>query len=227
MKQSKLFRLICFTAILLWAILLWAAPASPAQGKADVVAIPTASIKTADGYLYIYNTPVRSIMIELKGKEVTPAKNTDLPMFFVDGKLVQIITVDTQSFAAGKPGAGIDETLEAHKIWESDYLSEQYRQKLKLDSEKVAIGDVKALFWGFKRPGSNQSFDRDYFLTTVFGIKLLALSSPIKPSESLAEYRSLLTQIMSTLKVSSQPFDILKIAEDIKNSSKKENKPPR
>ncbi len=227
MKQSKLFRLICFTTILLWAILLWVPLASPAQSKADAVVIPNASIKTADGYLYIYNTPIRSIMIELKGKEVTPAKNTDMPMFFVDGKLVQIVTVDIQNFVSGKQVASLDETLEAYKTWESDYLGEQYGQKLKLESEKVAIGDVKALLWGFKRPSSNGNFDRDYFLSTVFGSKILSLSSPIKPSESVAEYRSLLIQIMSTLKASSQPFDILKIAEDIKNSPKKETKPPR
>ncbi|HEV7644995.1 MAG TPA: hypothetical protein VGO50_13705 [Pyrinomonadaceae bacterium] len=221
MRLNKSFRLICFAALLLWTPLV-----SSAQSKADVV-IPTASIKTADGYLYIHNTPVSSIMIELKGREVTPAKNTNMPMFFVDGKLVQIITVDIQSFTGDKPAASVENTLEAHKIWESDYLGEQYQQKLKVESEKVAIGDVKALFWGFKRPGSNENYDRDYFLTTAFGIKLLVLSSPIKPSESVAEYKSLLTQIMSTLKVSSKPFDILKIAEDIKTNLKKENKPPR
>jgi hypothetical protein len=222
MRQSKLFRLICFAAILLWSSL-----ASPAQGKADVVVIPNASLKTADGYLFIYNTPVSSIMIELKGKEVTPAKNTNVPMFFVDGKLVQIITVDIQSFTGTKPAASVEETLEAHKVWESDYLGTEYGQKLKVESEKVAIGDTKALFWGFKRPSSNQDFDRDYYLSTLFGTKLLMLCSPVKLSESVADYKNLLTGIMSTIKVSSQPFDILKIAEDIKNNSKKETKPPR
>jgi hypothetical protein len=222
MKKNKLFRLIFFAALLL----LPAAELS-AQNKAETVVIPTASIKTADGYLYIYNTPIRSIMIELKGKEVTPAKNTNMPMFFVDGKLVQIVTVNIQDFTGGKPAGGVDETLEAHKIWESDYLGTEYGQKLKVESEKVSIGDVKALFWGFKRPSSNESFDRDYYLSTLFGSKLLMLCSPVKPTESVADYKNLLTGIMSTIKISSQPFDILKISEDQRGRSKTEIKPPR
>jgi hypothetical protein len=209
---DKIFGLICFAIVLnLSATFL------SAQEKSQSVVMPIASIKTADGYLFVYNTPFRSFTIELKGKEVTPAKDTQIPMFFVDGRLVQIITVDIQHFvASNKPDANEEDTLEAHKIWESDYLATQYGEKLKLESEKLVLNNIKTLFWGFKRPSANESFDRDYFLSTVFGTKVLALSSPIKPSEFVAEYRSLLTGIMSTIKISSQPFDILKISEDLK-----------
>jgi hypothetical protein len=195
------------------------AAALNAQTKDPISAV---LIKAADGYLYIYNTKIKSFMLEIKGKDVTTPKNdAGVPMLFVNGKVVQMIVTETTNFVPAGKTPGEDEILELHKKWESDFLGGEYKSKLQVESEKLSLGDRKTLFWGFKRPGLNETFDRDYFLTTTFGMTLLAVGSPIKPNEELSAYKTLLTEIMSTLKVSSEPFDIHKIADDLRKSAVK------
>ncbi len=192
---------------------------TPAQTN---TVIPTATIKTADGYLFIHNTKIKSFTLEIKGKDVTTPKNqTNVPMFFVNGKIVQIVTTETSNFIPAGKTLSDDEILEAHKKWESDFLSGEYKSKLQVESEKFSLGERKTLFWGFKRPGLSDTFDRDYFLTTTFGMTLLAVSSPVKSKEELSAYKALLTEIMSTLKVSSEPFDVQKIADGLRKAPAK------
>jgi hypothetical protein len=115
-------------------------------------------------------------------------------------------------------------TLDLHKKWESDYLQNDiFKKKIDLKTEKIAIGDRKMLFWGFDRPSDNTVYDRDYFLTTVVGNRVVVLSSPIKPGESVADYKKLLTDIFSTIKVQNEPFDIDKLADQIRKGSYKAN----
>jgi hypothetical protein len=160
-------------------------------------------------------------MLELKGQKIAPA-GAGNPVFNIDGKLVQIVTAEIGNFvsAAEKPADSI--ILEKHKVWESDYLNEQYG-KLQVESEPLSVGNAATLFWGFKRTKANETYDRDYFLTRVVGKNVLVLSSPLKAGEAVSDYKAFLIHIMETLRLSDKPIDILKMAEEFRKSAPKGN----
>ncbi len=181
-----------------------------------VTSFSQAGIKTPTGYLFIKNGKDKSYTMEINGNNITALKSPT-PAFSIAGKIFQILSVPISNFT-DKKMTDI-ELLEKHKIWESDYLSERFKEKLTIDSEKLTFGERKALFWGFTRPTLNQQYDRDYYMSTVIGSSLLVLSSPIKIGENKADYQTFLSDMMKTVKVSDKPFDIAKMAEDIKKSN--------
>ena len=188
---------------------------------------PTA-IKISDGHTMLtINSEVDSLLLELKGQKVELKATSNVPIFNIDGKLVQIVTAEIGNFVTGAERPADSGILEKHKVWESDYASEHFG-KLQVESEALSVNNTASLFWGFKRTKLNESYDRDYFLTRVVGKNVLVLSSPLKPGESVAEYKTFLVRVMETLRLSDKPIDIVKIAEDVrKSAAAKENKPPQ
>lgn len=174
-----------------------------------------AVIKLEDGFLFINNEKDKSFTLEIKGKDVK-ALESSVPMFMVDGKILQILIVPKGNFLTNDKRISGDALLEAHKLWETEYLgTEVYKTKLTLESDKLSFGERKALFWGFTHPNSNQQFDRDYFLTTSMNSYLLGLSSPATPKQSKADTEKFLSDLMKTLVVSDKPFDVTKLADEI------------
>jgi hypothetical protein len=206
-------------ALLLLAIFITAfAITANGQGKQ----MGSAAILTGDGCLFIRNDPDKSFMVEIKSKNLKTLSAGDNPAFSLDGKLVQVVIVPFENFMAGVKNPGDERALDLHRKWESDYLQdEMYHAKLTLESEKTSDGDRKMLFWGFKRPAMSQEFERDSFLTTVMGNKIFGLSSLLKKGESVADYKKLFLEIFATIKVSDEPFDLGKIAEQVKKGTYK------
>jgi hypothetical protein len=190
-----------------------------ASVSAQTVVIPRASVKTKDGFIFIQNGHLRSFTLEFKGKDVKGITAGDNPAFNVDGKVIQLIIVENQSFLNGTKDATEEKLLELHRDWESDYLMKDiYEEKFPITSEPITQDGRKFLLWGFTRPAENSSFDRDYFLTTIVGPGLLGFNVPVPVGASLADYRKLMLEVMSTLKVSDKPFDVLKISDGIRNA---------
>jgi hypothetical protein len=206
-------------ALLLISIFIMAsATIAHAQGKQ----MGSAAILTDDGALFVRNDSDKSFMIEIKSKNFKTLTAGNNPAFLLDGKLVQVVIVPLDNFMEGVKGAGDDKILDLHQKWESDYLqNEMYRAKFSVESEKTSANDRKLLFWGFKRPGMAKEYERDCFLTTVIGNRVFGLSSPVRPGESVADYKKLLLEIFSTLKVSDEPFDIGKIADQVRKGTYK------
>jgi hypothetical protein len=178
-----------------------------------------AAIKTDDGILFVNNSTDKSFTFEITGKKID-ALQSEKPMFSVDGKLLQIMIVSVSSFADSKKKQTDEELLEAHKIWESDYLgNEMYGKKLTLETEKITSDGRQLLFWGYARPSYNEQFSHDYFLTTIVGKTLVGFGSPIKASENKADVKSMLLKIAKSLKVSDKPFDIEKLSDEIKKGT--------
>lgn len=175
------------------------------------------AIKTKDGFLFGNNTEEKSFTVEIKGKTVKQI-NGENPTFNVDGKIVQILIVGVEKFVPYGKKLNEDETLEQHKTWEVDYLSGEYGLKLKTESEKVNLNNRKTLFWGFSRPKFNDTFDRDFFLTTLVGNDLVGFSVAAEPSDEKSQIKKLLTETLASIKVSEQPFDVKKLSEDIRKN---------
>ena len=188
---------------------------SNAQDKKEVMG--KYSIKTKDGYLFGNNTDQKSFTVEIKGKSVKPV-NSPNPTFNVDGKIVQILIVGVDKFVTDEKKLNEDDILERHNIWEVNYLSEEYGEKIKAESEKISLNNRKALFWGFFRPKFKDSFDRDFFLTTLVGNDLVGLSVAAEPSDEKSQIKKLLTDILSSIKVRDKPFDVRKLSEEIKKN---------
>jgi hypothetical protein len=109
-----------------------------------------AAIKTENGYLFINNGKEKSFTVEVTGKNVKTVKNEN-PTFSIDDRILQLLTVANKNFTDKQ--LGDDELLEAHKVWESDYLAtEVFKKKLTVEAEKVTVNDRKTLFWIIKRP---------------------------------------------------------------------------
>lgn len=201
MKNSKVLLISAFLLMLFSALQIF--PQSSA-------------IKTDKGFLFVSNGDKKSFTIEINGNEIKPLQS-ETPMFMVDGKLLQILTVPITNFTDKAKGKSDEELLEMHKIWESNYLGDEvYKTKLTTESQKMKFGENNALFWGFKRPSMNQQFDGDYFLTTIIGKNLVGIGSATSAEVTKAETQTFLESIMKSLKISDKPYDINKLSEQIR-----------
>lgn len=192
--------------------------ASSVSAQPDLTKPGDYSIKTADGYLMIRNGINRSLSFQVVGKNIEPQTAAGNPSFLIDGRLVQILKVPRENFEpTGKEA--VADLLGLHQKWESDYLADEiFGEKLAIESKTEKVGDRDVMFWSFKRPKYTTEFERDYFATTLFGDDIFGLSSPIKIGSDLAEYRTIFDGIFKSLKIQDKPFDVEKIASEIRNS---------
>ncbi len=175
-----------------------------------------ASIKTADGYLHVFNGSPKSFTLEISGKTVLATKAAGNPAFTIDGYLVQVLVVPRANFDPDKK-VKEDEILAAHQRWEFDYLKKDiFQSELKADIESIMLGERSAMFWSFVRPKYNTEFDRDSFLITRFADGIAGLSSPVKIGDDLSGSRDRLSKILKTIRLSDKPFDIQKLADSIR-----------
>lgn len=178
-------------------------------------------IKTRDGFLVIGNRKPSSFSLEFKGNSIKPIES-DHPVFVIDGKLWQVVDVSLDELKTSENKTkklSDEENLELHKKWESDYIGNTLNKKLSVSSETIEIQEKrKAMIWSFEMPKELKSdFSHQVFITTVVGNRILAINSSVDVGKDLADYKKSLIEIMKTLKTSDKPFDINKIAQEIKN----------
>jgi hypothetical protein len=187
-----------------------------AEGKLGIYII-----RTESGYLVVHNREKDSYSIEFKGENFKPLEN-DHPVFVVDGKLVQVVSVPHKNYWKPKTEAKNepteDELLESHKIWESEYLGGELKAKLSLTSEIFDIERKrKVMYWSFPMPEKLESdYSHQIFLTTLIGKDVLGLNASPKKAGEQKAYRDYLVESMNTLKISSKPFNIKELQEFLK-----------
>jgi hypothetical protein len=179
------------------------------------------SIKTPYGYLFISNSSEKSFTMEIRGKDIEVVNEGNNRMFIVDEKLLNIVQVDTKNFVSASEKLTEEQILEKHKAWESEFRSQAFKTKLELKTEPVTVKDFKAMLWGYRRPLANEEYDRDYLLTKLIGKEVLALNTSLYTGEKLADYQKFLVETLSTLKISSEPFDVQKLTEEFRRESEK------
>jgi hypothetical protein len=170
-------------------------------------------IRTDTGFLIVQNRVKNSFSLEFKGDEMKPLKG-DHPTFIIDGKLVQVVTVDNENYWEPKENSKTEPTaeqlLEAHKVWESDYLGGLLKTKLSVTSEFLEIGQKrKAMFWSFPMPKNiNSEYSHQLFLTTLLGKDIVAINASPDTAENRKTYQTYMLESMNTLKTSEKPFNI-------------------
>jgi hypothetical protein len=177
------------------------------------------SIKTADGYLHVYNGKDASFTIEIRGKDIKPQQVAGNPAFAVDGALVQLLVVKREHFDPGKKAVGTD-IMTKHREWELDYLKEVFDSVPKATSKSVKLAGRDHLIWGFTRPKHAIEFDRDHFITTVVGDDIVGLSSPVTIGHNIDVYEKRFAEIMTSMRISKEPFDVQKLADDIRKGAR-------
>jgi hypothetical protein len=183
----------------------------------------TTILKTANGYLVVSNNADISFRIEFKGNKIE-AMDSDHPVFMLDGKLMQVVSVAKSNFYKPQTGqAKPSETqfLEQHQVWESNYLGEQMKSKLTVKKELLDLNaKKKAMLWSFDMPKEFDSqFNLQMFLTTNLGDNILGINTSLEAKDSQIERRKYLLDAMNTLQISAKPFDIAKISEELKKGN--------
>lgn len=215
MVSKKFFRTLAFAAVCLFA-----AVPSLAQSAGEKPGTPAKTgelgihvIQTEKGYLIVNNRETDSYTLEFRGIEFDP-QDGDHPVFTIDDRLVQIVSVPKKNYwtpkanAKGEPSD--DDLLEAHKIWERDYLAGALKARLSVTSEIFDIERKrKVMYWSFAMPKELESdFSHQIFLTTLIGKDVLGLNASPKTAAEQRAYRDYLVESMNTLKTSSKPFNI-------------------
>ena len=176
------------------------------------------TIKTADGVLHVNNSDSKSFTLEIKGKDIRPQQVDDNIAYGVDGRVVQVVITKIKDVVPAGKSFKDDEILDLHRKWETDYAAGIYKETLKTTVEREKIENRQISYWYFTRPSHNEQFDRDFFVSTVIGDYILVLSSPLPAGAKIGDYKDYLTTIVKTLKVSDKPFDIKKLADEIRKS---------
>ncbi len=178
-------------------------------------------ISTGDGYLIVQNREKISFSLEFKGEKFKPLKS-DHPTFMMDGRLIQVVTVLNENYWKPKESSKTDPTpeqfLEAHKVWESDYLGDMMKTKLSVTSEFLEISqNRKAMFWSFPMPKERESpYSHQLFLTTLIGKDVVGINASPDSSENQKSYRTYILDTMNTLKTSEKPFNIKELTTFLK-----------
>jgi hypothetical protein len=192
-------------------LLLLAVPALGQQGD-----FRNGAIKTAKGYLLVWNEPGNCYTLEINGKDARQYSNEQLH-FFVDKSFLQIVTVEKKDFLGRKRGKLSDrEVLTAHQEWEGKYLEESNKSKLQFETSwRTLDNGTEVLLWGFKLPDSiRQNVTDQLYLTLVKRDHVLLLSTPVTeevPDKNAAW--DLLLRIAATLKVTDKPVDLKPLQE--------------
>lgn len=180
-----------------------------------------AAIKTADGYLMVWNRPDLHFTILIKGKDIKPLNDAEHIMFQVDGMLLQIQLADVREFAADAKEKKLDDAaiLAAHRDWESKFAEEQLGGKLKVESSSTKLSSgAEVLLWQYDMPEALKAeAKKQVYLTLVGGDHVIVLNSAVTPKVSEEQARKLLQDAVATLKTSPDPIDVKKLAISIRD----------
>jgi len=179
-----------------------------------------ASIKTKNGYLFIWNTDKgTSMSCEIVGNKVEPKTTGDNPAFLIDGDLIQLLRVPFTNFDPERKIAA-NAILNAHKDWEVDYLKDIFAAPLSAKADSLKVGSRNVLVWSFTRPKYADTFDRDLYMTMAIDDFIFGLSSPVSVGDDLNGRKAKMAAITESIKISNSPFDLKKLSDEIKAEQK-------
>jgi hypothetical protein len=182
------------------------------------------AIKTDDGILFIWNLKDLSFTLSLKGREIKPLNEPEHIFFEVDGLVFQIQLASINEFAPDARKQKLDDKLilAAHRDWEAKFLEGLLNTKLNVQSVNLRLAnDRDALLWHFDMPeGMNADAKRQMYLAVVGNNYVLLLNGVVTATAPEATVRKLRSDTMTTLKISPERIDVLKLQEAIRKGNK-------
>lgn len=180
-------------------------------------------IKTATGVLVISNEPGNYYTMHITGKTINPVP--DRPFWFmVDGKFFQIVTALKSDFLKMPADKDLDDKaiLMAHQKWESDYIAETIKRKLKLNTSWPKLpGGMIALAWDYDMPqvADEQTALRQLYLAVVKGDRVLAVNTVVEGNDRETDLWALLTNTIVTLKPGDKPLSLKTASEQVRKGN--------
>ncbi len=180
------------------------------------------AIKTASGFLLVWNEKNNYYTLEIKGKNVRQT-STERIFFSVDGMFLQINSVHTSNFLKDANKQKVDDKtiLAIHMDWEANYMEGVYKEKLKAESSWQRLGNGKdALLWQINVPPSAGSkVKKQIYLTVMKGDYVLMLGGVVTETVEESATQQLLLDTVATLKISDKPIDLRKLQEAIRKEA--------
>ena len=178
-----------------------------ASALAQEVMPPLFAVKSDHGAIIYHNEAGNKFAFEIPGREINGGLT---PMntfrFAVDGQTINIMFARVEDMSGDKKTTNPVEILQAHQKWETAFQSKLSGGKLPLEAGGIEIVTVRsseklaANFWVITSPEADKSGnDRQCFLATVAGNKILVLSAPLKQNEDKQILYSYLTGILKSL----------------------------
>ena len=115
----------------------------------------SATIKTNDGILFVWNLSELHFSLTIKGQDIKPLEDPDHIFFTVDGKVLQIHAAAIREFAPDAKEKKLDDRaiLAAHRDWESKFIEDLLKSKLRVQTFNVKLsGGGDASLWQFDMP---------------------------------------------------------------------------
>src|ERR1700687_705271 len=182
-----------------------------------------AAIKTADGYLFVWNRRELHFSLSIKGMDVKPVNDAEHIFFNVDGKVFQIQSLPVSNFLSDQERKGLDDKaiLAAHRDWESKFIAELLAKKLTVQSSSVKLGNGSdILIWQFDMPqGLDADAKKQFYLTVIVKDYVLLLNSVASSTISESVARKFLLDIVATLRISAVPINVKELQESIRKGS--------
>ena len=178
-----------------------------ASALAQEVMPPLFAVKSEHGAIIYHNEAGNKFAFEIPGREI---KGGLTPMntfrFAVDGQIINIRFAKVEDISGAKKITNSGEILQAHQKWETAFQNKTSGGNLPLEAGGIEVVTVRsseklaANFWVITSPEADKSGnDRQCFLTTVVGNKILVLSAPFKQNEDQQILHSYLTGILKSL----------------------------
>lgn len=215
------------TAIVAAALLLAACVLPASTSAATLISLPQdegwATIKTAEGALFVWNAQGLYFSLALKGAEIKPLEDPEHIFLSVDGRVLQIQIAAIKNFAPDAKEKLDDKAiLAAHRDWESKYIEQLINSKLTLRTFNAKLSNGNdASMWQFDMPtGMNAKAQKQLYLTLVAKDYVLMLNSEASAAISDADGRKFLLDTIATLKFSPTPIDVKKLSESISAGNK-------
>jgi hypothetical protein len=185
------------------------------------------AIKTADGFVLVWNQSDIHFTLAVKGKDVRPLNSTEHVFFNVDGVAFQVQAVAISEFMKGSRKKKPDNRsiLEAHRDWESQFIeSSLLGKKLSVQTALHKLSDGSdALLWKFDMPempqGMNSSAKEQIYLTVVSGDHVILLNGAVEGEVAESAVQKFLLDTIATLKVSPKPTNLRELQETIRKGN--------
>ena len=179
------------------------------------------AVKSRDGLLIVWNEPDNNFTLYVKSISIEPIPNRNLAFLF-DDKFLQIVSAQKNDFLTdAQKKQSLDEAavLSAHRDWESNYLSGELGEKLKIESEQIKLSNGKpALIWSFVPPKNSGTVKKQVFITVASRVAIVVLNGASTATVSEQAVRTFLLDTINTLHLTEKP---LSQADAVKMASKK------
>ncbi len=167
------------------------------------------AIVTPDGLMVAINHASVHVTLQMRGSDVR-TRPDDAHLYLVDGQIIQFAVTSTEDWGRGAEGAAL---LEAHMVWESNYVAESLRAPIvpRRMAPCAALGKRPCLVWVVDQTPTLDSTAEtrvtgNVYATTVVQDQVLIVSSPVLGAATDTQVSNHLLEILASLDVRSSPI---------------------